>query len=348
MKILQTEHHFSTVEGNPIIHDKLPINTFTVHQNPQTHQFYLTKNVNGFVIPSKLYGNVRELADKFIAKIELVDRLGIMLVGEKGTGKSITAKMICNETKLPVLIIEEYYKNQNQLKEFISTIEQKFILFIDEFEKIYDKDEKQFELLSMMDGTNNQKIIFLFTANSDNKITIFLKNRTSRIKYNIEFKSLSKELINEVIKDYQLSIEHSNIIFKICQIIGNVNYDVLIDIIKELLENPTYTASDLLYYLNIEQELVNYQITITNSKGWICRLFGYYEIFDEFSISAETWFDRNDKCIRNEEGGIERIYEEFNHSDFDYIIKQNQIEMVHKTKDYKFVCVRNDKIKFII
>ncbi len=66
----------------------------------------------------------------------MTDNMGVLLNGVKGTGKSVTAKLICNELKnfLPIIIVDKAYEG---LPQFISKIQQEVIIFIDEFEKVF-------------------------------------------------------------------------------------------------------------------------------------------------------------------------------------------------------------------
>ena len=48
----------------------------------------------------KIYGNIEESADEYLAAFERGGNMGILLNGEKGSGKTLLSKIICIKSKL--------------------------------------------------------------------------------------------------------------------------------------------------------------------------------------------------------------------------------------------------------
>ena len=109
---------------------------------------FLTKIHDSFTLPSPLYGRESSFVGKVVKTYQNTSgNLGVILNGLKGTGKTVTAKLICNELNLPVIIISE---PEDNMVDFINRIEQDAVVFIDEFEKVYDGWDAS--LLPLMDG----------------------------------------------------------------------------------------------------------------------------------------------------------------------------------------------------
>ena len=78
--------------------------------------------------------------------------------------------------ELPVVIINELYHGSDFVDFITSPKLGECVVFLDEFEKIYSKQEFQHELLSIMDGNYATKLIFLLTVNEVNAIKSCMKS----------------------------------------------------------------------------------------------------------------------------------------------------------------------------
>lgn len=166
--------------------------------------------------------------------------LGVAYNGLKGTGKTIAAKILCNEINLPVLIINSYFDG---LLEFIqSSIDFDCIIFIDEAEKVFNVSDGSTALLRMIDGViNSSRKLFILTTNN---LTIDdnLLDRPSRIRYIKEFGNVSSKAIDEILKDKLIDKSQE-------------------DIVKSEIEKLTFTTVDIIDNLisefNIHGNLLN-------------------------------------------------------------------------------------------
>ncbi len=212
---------------------------------------YLEKTQDSFDFPHKIYG----LRSKFIERVGLAwDRttgnLGILLNGVKGTGKTVTAKMIANQQKRPVILINNDYPG---MVEFLNSIQQEVTLFFDEFEKTFKRsgdDDYSFDpsakLLTVMDGvlSNEHRKLFILTTNKT-YINENLQERPGRIRYVVPFTNLNLEQITEIVSDKltpeakELGLEEKTITF--LSTLEVITVDVVTAVCNEVnifLEDP--------------------------------------------------------------------------------------------------------------
>lgn len=176
---------------------KLPVGVYRIEFDPE-RGFYLTLLEDSFSMPAKIYGLQRGLIDRVKTSFHAHNtNLGVLLNGLRGTGKTVTCKMLCNELKLPVVLVE---KQRDGLPQFLSEISQTVVLFFDEFEKTFEQDRGA-SLLSVMDGaaTNPNKKLFLLT-NSE-RVDGNLLDRPGRIRYRKVFANLDKAQVTEIASD---------------------------------------------------------------------------------------------------------------------------------------------------
>lgn len=96
---------------------------------------------------------------------------GVILGGKKGTGKSMLARLVSEkliEKGIPTIIIKE---DSDGITDFINSIEQPVLILMDEFEKIfikndeYPEDDTQVKFLNVFDGISNLKHFYMITIN---------------------------------------------------------------------------------------------------------------------------------------------------------------------------------------
>lgn len=164
-------------------------------------------------LPKDVYGDSHLNVDRYFRSFELNDKnLGISLVGLKGSGKTLQATQICIkgvELGYPVISVNKFFPAEI-IAEFLKKIDQNVIMFIDEFDKHYFDASKanyaqagdkslQDGFLALLDGTNSTgKKMFVLTSNNPEKLSDLLKDRPSRVRYNVIFDLLP----NDVLRDY--------------------------------------------------------------------------------------------------------------------------------------------------
>lgn len=230
----------------------LPLGTYKVCFSPmagfslQTHDDLSTDE--------KIYGSTIAKTKKILKTFKEFNRnMGVILSGPKGAGKSMFAKCLAEEGKklnLPLIIVAGAYSG---LSDFISKIKQECIVLFDEFEKTFDEEEgEQEKLLSLFDGLDSGKKLFVLTCNDTNKLSQFLLNRPGRFHYHFEFGPLDDADIREYLEDNLIDAAKKYIPEIImASTLSEFTYDILRAIVFEL--NQGYELKETLEDLNIER-----------------------------------------------------------------------------------------------
>ena len=206
----------------------LPVGIYKLEKGP-FDSLYLSHLKDKFSFPYKIYG----VETSFVKRVQktwdnTTGNLGILLNGVKGTGKTVTAQIIANEMNLPVIVIDFEHPS---VVGFLKSIQQDVVVFIDEFEKIYDYRSSQ--LLTIMDGVlkNDSRMMFLLTTN-DLHVNENLLQRPSRVRYLKRFKDMSLDVIHEVVKD---KLIHLHLYNKVIEYISQLPI-ITMDLVKSIVE----------------------------------------------------------------------------------------------------------------
>ena len=229
---LKTENSFKLVPNSTTILHSLPLGIYNLVYDPRSG-YSLEFLYESFEFPFKIYG----LEDKFISHVlktfeNTTTNLGILLHGVKGTGKTVSAKILATKMQLPVILISQPYEN---LVEFLVSLDLECILFFDEFEKNFSDFEDSKILLSVMDGVynSNSRKVFLLTTNSTNINENFL-NRPSRIRYKKAFGNLPLEIVYEYLNENLKNKSQIDNIISYINTLANSTIDILRCIVDEI------------------------------------------------------------------------------------------------------------------
>lgn len=214
--------------------DNLPGGVYVLKVHPMMG-FYLEESPS-FEIPEKLYGHHAADAERILHTFDSRPGCtGVMLAGDKGTGKTLVAKLTSTQAAragIPTILINEPFVG-DPFNSFLTSLNQPVILFLDEFEKVYDKD-KQPALLTLMDGVFGGKRLFILTTNDKWKVDTHMQNRPGRLYYMLEYAGVETEFIREYCED---RLYNKNDIDGVC-LLGNLfsefNFDMLQAIVEEM------------------------------------------------------------------------------------------------------------------
>lgn len=237
-------------------------------------------------VDCKVYGSDQNKVEKCFKTYEAFTRsLGIMLVGDKGNGKTLFAKQMCSkmiDSGYPVVNVTMFHPS---LPTFMTSISQECVFLFDEFEKMFEHDEKRGSLQNMMlstfDGINMTKKMFIITCNDIQKLSQYIYNRPGRFHYSFTFSEPNYNDIHDYLTDNLNSekcIETVDNVALFCYING-LNYDCLRSLAFEL--NNGYDLVESFDDLNIgyTEDKRGY-LSITFSDGGV--LTGDFE-FEAFS-----------------------------------------------------------------
>ena len=223
-----------TAEAALDIHTTLPVGNYIIKQDDFGNMFF--ELVDDFTTPSKLYGDTVRHTDRIISTF--LDReasTGVMLAGEKGSGKSLLGKNISIEAAklgIPTVIINAPWCG-DKFNKFIQDIKQPCVIMLDEFEKVYDR-EGQEKILTLLDGVFPTKKLFVLTCNDKWRVDIHMRNRPGRIFYMLDFDGLNIEFVREYCQDKLENTQHVEDVCKIVQLFNKFNFDMLKALVEEM------------------------------------------------------------------------------------------------------------------
>lgn len=248
------------------IRETLPAGNYTVCFDGMSGTFYL-EGIASFTMPSKLYGSCIRHTDRIINTfLSRPNSTGVMLNGEKGSGKTLLSKNVCIELAkqdVPSIIINSAFKG-DAFNTFLQNIEQPCAIVFDEFEKVYDRNDQE-EILTLLDGVFPSKKLFLFTCNDKYRVDFHMRNRPGRIYYMIDFKGLDGKFITEYCEDVLNEKKHIPTIVSIASIFAEFNFDMLKSLVEEM-NRYNETPQEALELLNAKPEFDNgteYDLVIT-------------------------------------------------------------------------------------
>lgn len=156
----------------------LPPSTYVLKEDKNGAFFF--EEVENFTLPSKTYGDLTSNTDRIIRTF--LDRpaaTGVMLAGEKGSGKTLLAKSISIELakreNIPTILINSPFAGDT-FSTLIQNINQPVLFLFDEFEKTYG-DRGQEAILTLLDGVYPSKKLFLLTSNDKYRIDSHIDRR---------------------------------------------------------------------------------------------------------------------------------------------------------------------------
>jgi len=224
--------------------------------------YLLKMSKNGFCLepfdefqsPAKIYGDCLKNCDRILNTFRSRGRnTGVMLVGGKGSGKTLLAREVCSRSELPVIIISESYTG-DYFNSFLTKITQPAIVLFDEFEKVYDKSDQE-KILTLLDGAFQSEKLFLFTSNNKWEIDANMKNRPGRIFYLLEFSGVDEKFIREYCADNLQDQSKTDSIVNISKRFDPFNFDMLNAFVEEV-NRYGETPEELLSLLNAKPEYV--------------------------------------------------------------------------------------------
>lgn len=282
------------------IQETLPAGNYVLKFSPM-EGFWLETSA-AFKMPSKIYGDCLRNSSRILNTFRQREgNTGALLVGEKGSGKTLLARQISIESEMPVILINSEHFGDN-FNSFLSSITQPTVVLFDEFEKVYSK-EGQEKILTLLDGTYQSQKLFLLTSNDKWNLNANMKNRPGRIFYLLEFSGLDESFIREYCEDRLHNQSKISDIVQVSGMFDQFNFDLLSSFVEEVNrygENPI----DLVRILNAKPEYsgkVGYSAIISIGDRILPKeSLGSNELYlnttvDEFTVEANfVWRTEDD------------------------------------------------------
>lgn len=216
--------------------------------------FYLEKKEK-FDLPTKIYGK-SGFPDRALNTFQKLGKgMSVLLSGPKGTGKTVEAKLICQNSGMPVITITDGYSGA-EFSSFIDDITTPSCIFIDEFEKVYFQEVDRNFFLTIMDGVAKSRHLFVLTSNNEN-IGEFFEGRPGRIRYHKKYDFLEDDVISEILQDRLIYKDNFDSILKELIKIPQLSIDSLVCLIDECnIYNEV--PSNFMSFFNISYQRPNY------------------------------------------------------------------------------------------
>jgi hypothetical protein len=235
------------------LHEVLPVGNYVVKQD-QFENFFI-EQIEDFDKPAKLYGDTTRNTDRIISSFwDREKSTGVMLVGEKGSGKTLLSKNICIEMAkqgVPTIVINAPWHG-DKFNTLIQSIQQPCIVLFDEFEKIYDPKEQE-ALLTLLDGIYSSKKLFMLTSNDQWRVDSHMRNRPGRIFYMVSFTGLDADFIREYCADNLKNQSYTEKIVNISSVFAKFNFDMLKSLVEEM-NRFNESPQEALRILNVKAE----------------------------------------------------------------------------------------------
>jgi hypothetical protein len=232
---------------------ELPVGNYIVQVDPMGNMFL--QRVDAFSISGKIYGDVMRRTGRILnTYADRENSTGVLLVGEKGSGKTMQAKLLCIEAaklNIPTIIINAPFAGDG-FNKLIQDIDQPCVVLFDEFEKTYNP-ETQEKVLTLLDGVFPSKKLFILTCNSYFRIDSNMKNRPGRLFYYLTYRGLAEDFIREYCQDELSDTSHIEDVIKMARLYTNFNFDMLKALVEEM-NRYDETPKEALDMLNAKPE----------------------------------------------------------------------------------------------
>ena len=239
------------------LHETLPAGNYVVKEMPMDGPLYL-EHIESFLIKGKRYGDLDKNTDRILNTfMDRTASTGVMLAGEKGSGKSLLAKNLAIEGARrlggPCIVINAPWVG-DKFNAFMQMIEQPCMVLFDEFEKVYDSDDQE-KALTLLDGVFPSKKLFVLTCNDKWRVDQHMRNRPGRLFYMLDYKGLDANFITEYCNDNlkPTLLKHTEKLCQIASLFAQFNFDMLKATVEEMNrydEGP----EDALRMLNVKPE----------------------------------------------------------------------------------------------
>lgn len=278
------EVHFNS--GETI--DSLPLGIYKIVQTMTGT--YLSKLPNYEY--KKMFGISNEYVNLLLEHTNKSNSFGALFSGLSGMGKTQTIKNFIIESKIPTIFIDEALSG-NTIIDIINRINSDVIVFFDEFEKLYAKEDSSNTLLTFLDGIDfGKKVITICSFNDKSKLSNYFFNRPGRFIFDFKFDRLlpeeGLEFISSII-EISMKKELLNYLSKI----KNLSYDICNSIVGVIKIHGINNFIKYSNCLNIQEENYKYYYSLTkNSKP-------YYESMRLPSVSSNAirFSDDNDRIF---------------------------------------------------
>ena len=226
---------------------------FLLKINPATKEYFLDKKEFQYKTPNKYYGEVKSYIDFYWRSIVRNNyNGGVMLTGQKGSGKSLIAMELSNRAIQAGMRVVEITKVQfrPELLEYLDKLDNA-VLFFDEFGKNFNK-QQQDQMLTLLNNSLGKQRIVLITENNKINISDFIRSRPGRIRYAMHFNKLSRKTLLDYCSEFPIEEDFMADLLRVYDKAVEFQFDHLKVIVEEHLNNKDIPLDELLTLLNLD------------------------------------------------------------------------------------------------
>ncbi|TXH11891.1 MAG: AAA family ATPase [Spirochaetes bacterium] len=289
--------------------ESLPLGSYSLETSLSGPYFSRISDVEKI---TKIYGDAAQRAERIVNTFSSRSgSTGVLLCGEKGSGKSLLARVVSEQAReslgMPTIFIKAGPSGED-IESLLNALDHSATIIFDEFEKNFSSNDQN-SLLSLLDGTGATKHLFLFTANNRSGINDYMINRPGRIFYNLSFDALSEEFIREYGNDVLKNKDWVEELIIVSQRVYRINFDMLKSIVEESNrydESPIDTVKWL--NVNTSDQVYTYDITLFDADSKIIgtgttrgRLYGnmgYPTVIVDSDVDFSDFGEKFSEAVR--------------------------------------------------
>jgi len=253
---------FTQYDSPYIISDVSPVDTpgvfevtMTVDKKSDKETYSLEQVDDRFTVPERIFGNLNYYIEYYWRAFKRHNfKSGVLLTGQKGAGKSETAKVLCNrliDSGLRAVMLTNVSYSAELIK-FLDGLDN-VVFFFDEFSKIFPQ-WVQGKMLTLLNNGLGKTRTVIITENEKMSISNYIRNRPGRIRYSKHFDKLHISTVNEYIEYMRVTDkEFIEAFLKLYKKMTGFAFDHLQSIVTEHLDEPDVKFKELIDILNLDE-----------------------------------------------------------------------------------------------